>query len=148
MGRVSDFFHDNNVPLDGQKRTKMVALDRQCEDIESERDRLKTENLHLQAKVNPLERENERLQQQLQEKASPSLSLDQTKEEMLRVLNKHPDSPTVDMAKTFDMTKEGVKFHLDLMKKAGLVDSYYDDGETWHLEHGGRAYLHKKGWLK
>lgn len=70
MGRLADFFLEQNIALAQQPKAKMLALDREFEALKSERDRLKAENLKLQAEVNPLKREVEQLKQQLQDSRS------------------------------------------------------------------------------
>lgn len=67
MARLADFFREQSITLDGQKKTKMLALDRQFDDMETERNSLKAENLKLKSQVNPLQRDVDRLKQQIQE---------------------------------------------------------------------------------
>lgn len=91
------------------------------------------------------------LQPQIEKKIAPPPpdDLDKIKEEILQILNSHPDTTTQDMGKLFELTKEGAKFHLDIMRKAKLVKNTFDfTGEHWHLDHEGRAYLHNKKLLK
>jgi len=67
MGKIAAFFREQNIPLAVQQKQKVLSLDAQFQQMETERDALKVENLHLKAQVNPLEREVERLKDQIQE---------------------------------------------------------------------------------
>jgi predicted RNase H-like nuclease (RuvC/YqgF family) len=73
MGKISEFFAEQSIPLAGEQRKKMVALDRKFVEMETEIQALKTENLHLKAQVNPLQRQVDQLRdevQRIQEKAT------------------------------------------------------------------------------
>lgn len=149
MGRVADFFADNRITLDGQKQAKMVSLDRKCEDIEAERDRLKAENLHLQSEVNPLKREVDRLKEQIKEQTAPSMSLDETEQTILEALSKFPRTETDKIANALKLSPEAALFHLNELRNMKFVDYNYDMGDqVWYLRQDGRAYLHRKGLLK
>lgn len=87
MGRLANFFSEQNIVLDGQKKQKMLSLDRQFVETETERDSLKTENLHLKAQVKPLEREVQRLQDQVKKIGSQDHGrLDELAEKILLAL--------------------------------------------------------------
>lgn len=153
MGKVRNFIVEQGITLAIQQTQQMLVLDKEFEALETKVNVLQSENLKLRGEVEPLKRIVERLEEQAKAHAgkpgTPTMELDTTKEDMLRVFNLHPDSLTEDMGKTFDMTSEAAKYHLDLMRKSKLVDNEWDAlGEHWHLIHEGRAYLHKKGWLK
>lgn len=89
MGRFADFFREQSITLDGQKKVKMLSLDREFEDVEAERDRLKAENLHLRAQVKPLERDVDRLKERVEKKETDGL--DELTENMLLVIANNPD---------------------------------------------------------
>jgi chromosome segregation ATPase len=74
MGRLADFVREQNITLAGQQKQKMLSLDAQFEKMEAERDSLKTENQNLKAQVNPLQRENERLKQRIEEAGTKRIS--------------------------------------------------------------------------
>ena len=67
MGRIADFFREQSITLDGQKKTKMLSLDLQFEEMEAEITVLKSENLSLKAQVNPLQREVDRFKQKIEQ---------------------------------------------------------------------------------
>lgn len=152
MGKVMDAIRGAGITLDQQKSAKMAALDLEYDQMESKVKRLEAQILKLEAQVNPLQREVDGLQKRIQESSAKpvatTVELEKVKEEMLRVLNKHPRASTDSIAKAFDMTGDGVKFHLEAMRKEKMIESGYDDEEIWWLEQAGREYLHKKGWLK
>ena len=75
MGKIADCIR--GVALPEQKKIKMLALDQEFSDMEAEIKSLKSENLHLQAQVNPLEKKVERLEQQLQKESADDLTFDQ-----------------------------------------------------------------------
>ncbi|HEV8552531.1 MAG TPA: hypothetical protein VGR65_03965 [Casimicrobiaceae bacterium] len=70
MGKVADAIR--NMPLPQQDKTKLLTLDKEFSKMETEIQTLKAENLHLQAKVNPLEREIEGLKKEKEQKAAQS----------------------------------------------------------------------------
>jgi len=59
------------IHLPEQNKRKLLSLDQEFVEMEAEIQTLKSENLLLQAKVNPLEREIERLKSQIKKNALP-----------------------------------------------------------------------------
>jgi hypothetical protein len=70
MGKVADFFREQNIPLGQQQRAKMLSLDREVVELEAKVKVLESENLHLKAEVNPMKREIQRLQDQVQQSSA------------------------------------------------------------------------------
>jgi hypothetical protein len=65
MGKIADAIRGSALPE--QNRKKLLALDREFVEMEMEIQTLKTQNLNLQAKVNPLEREIDGLKNQIKQ---------------------------------------------------------------------------------
>jgi len=142
MGRLADFFREQSITLDGQKKQKMISLDRQFVEMEVERDSLKTENLHLAAKVNPLEREIERLQNQVQKMGSQNHGrLDEIAENILLALaNGEYDRERIFAPLNISKVKGDHLF--DVLTERKLVNYEFGMTTTTPL---GRAYLVKHG---
>ncbi|HTE16352.1 MAG TPA: hypothetical protein VK642_14855 [Burkholderiales bacterium] len=67
MGKVANFFNAQKIALAIQQKQQMLALDKEFETLESKVTVLQAEKLNLEAQVNPLKREIERLQNQVKE---------------------------------------------------------------------------------
>ena len=63
MGKISDLFHGITLPQ--KARTNVLVADKLFSDLQSKIQILESENLTLQAQVNPLKRENETLKNRL-----------------------------------------------------------------------------------
>jgi len=75
MGKIADAIRGCALPQ--QKTTKLLTLDREFEQMESKINVLEAKNLKLQAQVNPLQREIDRLKEQIkQETARDTLEFD------------------------------------------------------------------------
>lgn len=74
MGSVRNFFDRHNITLDLNKRQEMLALDKECESLQSQIDVLKSQNTQLRADVEPLKRANERLEQRLKEETAKAVA--------------------------------------------------------------------------
>jgi len=122
MGRLADFFREQTITLAGQQKAKMLSLDRQFEDVESERDSLKTENLNLKAQVKPLEREVERLKNQMEQKnaAQSHGKLDETSEKMLLDVA-NGSGVKADVINNAGLSRAKGEHHFDILLKRGLI---------------------------
>ena len=146
MGRVADFFREQSIILDGQKKVKMLSLDRQFEDMESERDSLKTENLSLKAQVNPLQREVDRLKNQINSSAAQNARLDEMSEKLLAKLANSDNDTTKDMLIThFQLSKAKGDYHFDILRENNFarLRVVISDSSYWLVTSNGRAYLAK-----
>src|SRR6266516_963026 len=83
MGRVADFFVEQNIALALQQKKKMLALDNEFSALEAKVKVLEAEKLHLEAEINPLKREVERLKNQAKQKSASHERLDEITEKML-----------------------------------------------------------------
>lgn len=81
MGRIADAIRGTSLPE--QNRKKLLTLDQEFIEMEAKIKILETENLHLQAKVNPLERQIEGLKDQIKKHAT---SGDQSKPQSYRMV--------------------------------------------------------------
>jgi chromosome segregation ATPase len=92
MGKLTDFFTEQHIVLAGQNKATMLSLDHQFEELEAERDSLKTENLDLKGQVKALGREVDQLKQRIPEQAGKPISaekaihLDETEIRLLKYL--------------------------------------------------------------
>ena len=156
MGRLADFFREQSITLDGQKKTKMLSLDRQFEEMETERDSLKAENLSLKAQVNPLQRDVDRLKNQIegmQGKAAKG-HLEEVESKILVTLSTIPgkrgaNAPQIADAVGINETK--AEYHLTKLVEANFVHAAYFYTSTpteYRLGQLGREYLVKNDLLK
>ena len=84
MGRLADFFREQSIALDGQKKQKMLSLDREFVDMELRVQTTEAKLLKLAAEVNPLKRDVERLQNEIKQTGSQDhTSLDEVAEKIL-----------------------------------------------------------------
>lgn len=90
----------------------MLSLDREFEDVEAERDRLKAENLHLRAQVKPLERDVDRLKERVEKKETDGL--DELTENMLLVIANNPDLSQDHLFAHFKLSEAKGAYHLDI----------------------------------
>lgn len=151
MGRLAEFFREQSIVLDGQKKQKMLSLDRQFVEMETERDRLKAENLSLKAKVNPLEREVERLKQEVQSKAAHDDSLDEIAVTLLQAIaDSDGRMPKYRTGALLKMTKAQTNYYFGLLERKKYIyqSAVDDDGELMYAtEQGGLEYLAKRNKL-
>jgi outer membrane murein-binding lipoprotein Lpp len=147
MGRLADFFREQSIGLAGQQKVKMLSLDREFEDMAAERDALKTENLHLKASVNPLKRDIERMQEQIQRAKAAAETRNEKLEEQAEAL-------LVAIAKRFHISRDGgasiiggsqpeAQYYLGLLKERRFIryafGNYRVDGryearrKAWHI---------------
>ena len=141
MGRFADFFREQSITLAEQPKSKMLALDREFENLKAERDALKTQNLKLQAQVNPLQRDVERLKAEVEKKsAQESHKLDETSEKMLlQIANGvHDRDPLI-----AGLSRAKGEYHLDVLIRSGLIDhsSLGGMGSFYSATPEGRQYL-------
>jgi DNA-binding MarR family transcriptional regulator len=143
MGKIADFFREQSIVLDGQKKTKMLSLDRQFEDMQAERDSLKAENLNLKAQVNPLQREVERLKNQVQTQGASVHGLEQSEIDMLIFIGNQKSSTSSDIAEGMGMHSVPVEHFLGrLLKKNYIVQQHVPMlGAMYSLDDKGNAYL-------
>jgi hypothetical protein len=153
MGRFADFFKEQSVPLAGQQKQKMLSLDHEFVEMEAERDSLKTENLHLKAQVNPLQRDIERLKDkigQLEEPTTAKESLDEKAVALLSAIAKSLHIAKDGGASIINGTPAQAAYYLGVLRERGLVryarTNYTVDGR-FVASQSGLAYLHKLGKL-
>ena len=85
MGKIADAIR--GAPLPEQNRKKLLALDQEFVNMEAEIQALNSKNLHLQAQVNPLEREVQRLKNEIEKNATHDQDrLDELSEKILIVV--------------------------------------------------------------
>lgn len=141
MGRVADFFREQNIPLAQQQRAKMVSLDGECGALKAERDTLKAENLKLQADVNPLKREVERLKKQIEQAKAQAVSkateehLDETEVKVLTFLASSA------MGSSRKPTLHQIARHLNAnpIRTEVLLNQLEEKGYVWHALSMGDA---------
>lgn len=66
MGRIVDFLTAQGVTLALDNRKKMLAFDREFEDLEAKVQTLQSENQKLRAEVRPMQQEIDRLKDEIQ----------------------------------------------------------------------------------
>jgi hypothetical protein len=150
MGKVANFFSSQRIPVDGQKRVKMLHLDAKFEEMETEIQVLKAENLKLKSQVKPLERDVKRLKERITEmEVEASQASDEALDEKAHALlaaiaNKDGRSP----ARVIGGTAAQAEFYRGELRKRGLVRhvfSYTNGG--WAATQDGLKYLRKLGRL-
>ena len=144
MGRVAEFFREQSITLDGQKKVKMLSLDRQFQDMEAERDSLKTENLSLKAQVNPLQREVDRLKNQVEQNKPKAHSLLNTVTvDLLKLIANNPNFVVPNLFDHMGLTQLELDYHLDILKEQKLISlsSVSTRGARYHATPLGRKYL-------
>src|SRR6267154_3786544 len=143
MGKFADFFREQSITLDGQKKVKMLSLDREFEEMKAERDRLKTENLHLRAQVEPLQRDVDRLKERVEQ--NKTSELDELTEKMLQVIANNPELSKDELFSHFNLSEAKGDYHLDILrgKKFALYANYLTHSHRATAD--GRAYLAKRG---
>jgi hypothetical protein len=155
MGRLADFFKEQSVPLAGQQKQKMLSLDREFEEMKAERDALKTENLHLKAQVNPLQRDIERLKDQIKQLEKEGATADE------QPLDEKAQALLLAIAQRFHVSDGGgeaiikgtralAAYYLGFLKERRLIRyiaaNYTVDGRYVATQEG-LEYLHKAGKL-
>lgn len=147
MGRVADFFREQSIPLGQQQRARMLSLDREFEELAAERDSLKVENLHLKAKVNPLERDIERLKNQLEQKPTPVHDLEPNEVDIMKFVGEKKSVNAADIGKGLNMHSVQVEHHLGRLLKANYIGQTSVAasliGVQYSLSDKGNAYLVK-----
>lgn len=146
MGKLANFFREQRITLDGQKKTKMLSLDRQFEEMEAERDSLKTENLNLRAQVKPLEREVERLKNQVEQNAAQSRGrLEVISEKMLVLIANGAERRLTkeQVIRQFGLSQAKGDHHFDILSERALITLRVvsQDGSTYGATKIGRQYL-------
>lgn len=146
MGKISDAFKDTTLPIETKK--KVIALDKEFSEQQSQIQVLESANLKLQAEVNPLKREIERLNNQIQ--GVHSQRLDKTAEEILVFISRHENFTAPQVAQATGVSEQLATYHLEELKKHELIDAQYTMGNdftgarprtSWHIKQPGRAYL-------
>jgi len=122
MGRFADFFREQSISLDGQKKAKMLALDSEFEALESKVKILDAENLHLRAEVNPLKREVDGLKNQIERKGAQQSHerLDETSEKILLDVANGP-GVKADVIGNASLSRAKGELHFDILVKRGLL---------------------------
>ena len=154
MGRLADFFKEQSVPLAGQQKQKMLSLDREFEEMKTERDTLKAENLHLKAQVNPLQRDIERLKNQIEQLEKEGATADE------QPLDEKAQALLLAIAQQFHISDGGetiikgtralAAYYLGLLKERRLIRyiaANYTVGGRYVATQEGLEYLHKAGKL-
>lgn len=144
MGRVADFFREQNIPLAQQQRAKMVSLDGEIEELEAKVQILETENLHLKAEVNPLKREVERLKNQVEQKKTPThVALNAVTEVLLKLIANNPKYVVGNLFDSMGLSQAQLDHHLDILKARDfiIVVSTGRRGPTYNATPTGRKYL-------
>ncbi len=145
MGRVSDFFREQNIALAQQQRAKMVAMDRQVEELESKVQILETENLRLKAEVNPLKKTIQRLEQQLEQKGPNTVvhNLEPKEIEMMKAIGNAKTLTADDIGKGLALHSVPVEHYLGrLLKSKYIVQNHVPMvGAMYSLSDLGNAYL-------
>lgn len=146
MGRVADFFREQNIPLAQQQRAKMVSLDRQVEELETKVQVLETENLHLKAEVNPLKQQVQRLEQKLQEKAAGSVvqhKPEPIEVDVMKFIGNQRSVNSSDIQKGMGIHSVPCELYLGKLVEAGLIGGNHVPmlGVMYSLTHNGNQYL-------
>src|SRR5207248_3251694 len=84
-GKVSDVLKTLGIHLAQDQRRAIVELDNEFAQQNTEIDELKTRIQRLEARVHPLERENERLQERLEEAAKKTAPLDAEESQVIKI---------------------------------------------------------------
>lgn len=143
MGRVSGLLKAMGFHLGEDQRRKIVALDRELDEMEAKVQSLETENLNLRAKVNPLERQVERLQNQSQQKPAPAHLLEDTEIEMMKFIGNARSITAADLRNGMHLHSVHVEHCLGRLKKSGHIDDDHVPmvGAMYSLTDKGNAYL-------
>ena len=145
MGRLADAIRDG-VAMPDPKRRQILLLDEEFSELEAENQVLKAENLRLQAKVNPLERENQRLKERI--KHQDSAALDDVSEAMLLLIANGGVSKEA-LAQRLNLSKAKSDYHFSVLEKNGFAHelSYFYDSTAIGATPEGLEYLASRGKL-
>jgi chromosome segregation ATPase len=153
MGRILNLLTANGVHLAQENKRQVLALDREFEDIEAKITTLQSENLNLQAKVNPLERKIEQLTDQIQRMQSGAVvagaeQLEPSAEKLLLTI---ANRGRIDgsFAALLKVTNAQADYYVSVLKRRGFiryVHSYTGDS-GFVATADGLEYLHRKGLL-
>jgi hypothetical protein len=144
MGRIADAISGLAIPQ--QKQQKLLALDSEFVEMETQIQSLKTKVLHLETKVNPLEREVERLKNQVEGMQSkPTQHLDHTAEQALVIMANEGGQGTKGMLiRYLSLSATKADYYMDILTERGLIESTGGDpysGPTYGATAAGRKYL-------
>lgn len=146
MGKFSDFFNSQGIPLPHEQKRQVLALDKQFETLESKLKVLDAENLKLKAEVNPLKQEVERLKKQIEQEAAPSHKLEQSETDMLLLIAEHPNGLTSpQISGMLKLHTARTEHFLGLLTKKNFILAILRMGghARYVLDDGGNEYLVK-----
>ena len=147
MGKIANFFREQKIVLAGQQRAQMLALDAEFEQMETKLKVLEAENLKLQAKANPQEREIERLKQQINKSAAPveQAPLHEDAQKMLRLIASKQywhskDDVFRQMQASVQLNPVWAAYHFDELQRRDFVHAEPPIG-FYTATPAGRKYL-------
>lgn len=146
MGKLKNFFDSQGIPLAIKQREQMLSLDVQFSEMESKITILEAEKLHLQAKVNPLQREIDGYKKKLE--LQGDLHLHELEERIMKAICQEQRAMfNNELATKLDENVIRIRVFLNKLKERNLVRerqhwqggtmfSLTDDGATYAVEHG------------
>jgi len=150
MGKIADAIR--GIPLAQQKQTQLLTLDREFEQMESKIQSLEAENLKLRAQVNPLQRDVDRLKNQLEQQQSSSHKqpLDKESEGIIELLAKSDSRMYVEeISEHLKIHPTKAKHLLNQLVEHGYVYVGYSIGSppVYSLAEAGQEYAVARGFV-
>lgn len=153
MGRIIGLLTAQGVHLGQEHKRQVLALDSEFEQMEFQITALKAENLHLQAQVNPLQRDIERLKSKIQDLEGEAAAkqgdpLDENAKRLLVAVSK--GFQFFKGASTYiDNNAALTEYYFGLLKKHRYIrwTFSYEAPSRCVITHDGLEYLHKHGLL-
>jgi FtsZ-binding cell division protein ZapB len=143
MGQIADAIRGCALPE--QKKIKLLRLDLELTEMKEKVQSLQSENLRLTARVNPLEREVERLKSEEKRHAPREfVRLDELQETILIEIANHGPITRQHYVRQLKVSNARAVFCYDVLEEKEYVAiSYHDDKGTWYVATPmGRKYLY------
>jgi hypothetical protein len=145
VGKIADAIRGMALPI--QNKTKLLTLDDEFSEMEAEIQTLKAQNLSLQAKVNPLEREIQRLKDDIKKYAASTDhdKLDRWLEKILIEIANHGPLTREHQTKPPRLSTARLAHYFDILVEKGFIEivpPLFKRKGTWFAATvKGRKYL-------
>ena len=144
MGKIADAIRSMSISLPQQDKKKLLTLDREFAEMESKIQTLETQNLHLQAKVNPLEREVQGLKKEKEKNAAQSHGrLDDLSEKILIEVANSSSVASEQLIQHLEISPAKGNHHFDILEERQFVRAVggSSEGTEFVATTEGRKYL-------